>query len=103
VLTIATSSTTPAGTYQITVVFSETVSGAAALILLPILLLPLVILRKKLARRGVWITACFGLILLSAAAFGIGCGGGGGGGGGSTPVIQTHQVSSSGVVTLTVH
>ena len=41
-VTITTSSTTPAGTYQVTVVFAETVSGAAtAGILLPFLLLPL--------------------------------------------------------------
>jgi len=47
-LTITTSSTTPKGTYQITVVFTETVSGAAtSWILLPILLLPLVYLNGK--------------------------------------------------------
>jgi sugar lactone lactonase YvrE len=101
VLTIATSSTTPAGTYQITVVFVETVTGTAALILLPILLLPLVMMRRKLAPRGIWFAACLGLVLMTAAAFSIGCGGGGGGG--STPGTQTYQVTSSGVVSLTVH
>ena len=105
VLTIATSATTPAGTYQITVVFNETVTVAAAFVLLPILLLPLVILRKKLARRGIWTAAFLGLILLASVAFNIGCGGGGsggsggGGGGGGT---QTQQETSSAVVTLTV-
>ena len=39
-VTITTSSTTPAGTYQITVIFTETLPGAAsALVLLPFLLL----------------------------------------------------------------
>jgi N-acetylneuraminic acid mutarotase len=106
-LTITTTSTTPKGTYQITVVLVETVSDAStSWILLPILLLPLMIMRKRLAARGVWVTACLGLVLLAGAALCTGCGGGrgnsdggGGGGGGGT---QTHQVTSSGVVTLTV-
>jgi uncharacterized membrane protein YgcG len=112
-VTITTSATTPAGTYQVTVVFNETVSGAStSWILLPILLLPLVFLRKKLAARGVWVTACLGLVLLVGAAVACaGCGGGGGGGGGNSGGgsgggggggTQTHQVTSSGVVTLTV-
>ena len=95
-VTITTSSSTPAGTYQVTVVFTETVSGAASgWILLPILLLPLVFLRKRLAARGVWITACLGLVLLAAAALSSGCGGG-------DPPPPPHQVMSSGVVTLTI-
>jgi hypothetical protein len=76
-VTIATSSTTPVGTYQVTMIFSETVSGAAtAGILLPILLLPLVLLKRKMTARGVWFSAGLGLVLLTAAAFSIGCGGG---------------------------
>jgi len=99
-LTITTSSTTPKGTYQITVVFTETVSGAApGWILLPILLLPMVYMRKKLAARGVWVTACLGLVLL-AAAYTAGCGGGGNNN--NTPPPQTHQVVSSGSVSLTI-
>jgi hypothetical protein len=104
-VTITTSSSTPKGTYQITVIFTETVSGAATgWILLPILLLPLAILRKRLLARGAWVTACLGLVLLAEVAFCTGCGGGGGntsggGGGGGT---QTHQVVSSGVVALTI-
>jgi hypothetical protein len=109
-VTITTSAATPAGTYQVTVVFNETVSGAAtSWILLPILLLPLVFLRRRMAARGVWVTACLGLVLLAGATPCTGCGGGGGGGGGSTGGgggsgggTQTHQVTSSGVVTLTV-
>lgn len=99
-LTITTTSATPAGTYQVTVVFTETVSGAASSwILLPLLLLPLVFLRRKLAARGVWITACFGLVLLAAgAAVCIGCGGGKS----TPPPPQTHQVTSSVTVTLIV-
>lgn len=101
-LTITTSSTTPKGTYQVTVVFSETVSGAASgYILLPILLLPLIFLRRKLAAHGVWVTACLGLVLLAAAAYSTGCGGGGGGTT-TTPPPQTHQAVSSGTISITV-
>jgi hypothetical protein len=101
-LTITTSSTTPKGTYQITAVFTETVSGVAtAWILLPILLLPLMFLRRKLAVRGVWIIAGIGLVLITAAAYTVGCGGGGGGTT-TTLVPQTHQVVSSGSVSITI-
>jgi hypothetical protein len=94
-VTITTSSTTPAGTYQVTVVFTETVSGTATgLILLPILLLPLLLLRRKLAARGIWFTASLGLLLMAAAAFSTGCGG--------PASSQTYQATSSGSVTLTV-
>jgi hypothetical protein len=96
-VTIATSPTTPKGTYQIIVVFTETVSGAASgFILLPILLLPLGFMRRKLAARGIWLTACLGLVLMAAAAVTLGCGGGP-----ATPPA-THQVTNSGAVTLTV-
>jgi hypothetical protein len=104
-VTITTSATTPPGTYQITVVFTETLPGAAgAGILLPILLLPLFFLRRRMAKRGIWFAACVGLILLVAAASNIGCGGGGSlGSSGSNPPPATHQVTSSGIVSLTVH
>jgi N-acetylneuraminic acid mutarotase len=102
-LTITTSSTTPKGTYQITVVFSETVTGAAtSWILLPILLLPLVYLRRKLAARGAWITASLGCVLLAAAAYTVGCGGGGSASTYTPPVNPTHQVISSGSVSITI-
>jgi len=102
-VTIATSSTTPTGTYQIIVVFAETVSGAASgFILLPILLLPLGFMRRKLAARGIWLTACLGLVLMATAALSVGCGGGSSGGSGSTTPPATHQVTSSGAVSLTV-
>jgi hypothetical protein len=98
-VTINTSSTTPAGTYQIIVVFTETLPGAAtALVFLPFLLLPRLLLRRKWAARGFWLTACLAL-LVSAVAITSSCGGGGNT---PPPPPQTHQVTSSGVVTLTV-
>lgn len=97
-LTIATSSTTPPGTYLVTVVCTETVVVAAtSSILLPVLLLPLVFQRRKLARRGVWVSACLGLVLLAALASIVGCGGG------SSPTPPpTEQMTSSDVITLIV-
>lgn len=104
-VTITTSSSTPAGTYQITVVFKETLPGAATgLIVLPILLLPLAYARRRwTAASRVWLLAC-AAIVLTTTVWVAGCGGGSsgssGGGGGTTP--QTHTVTSSGTVTLTL-
>jgi hypothetical protein len=97
VLTIATTALTPKGKYQIVVVFTETVPGASittAFILLPILFMPIAFVRKRLVSRGVLLTSCIGLLLLTGAAFVTGCGG--------STTAQTHQVTSSAVVTLTV-
>ncbi|WP_109488638.1 FG-GAP-like repeat-containing protein [Occallatibacter savannae] len=97
-LSITTSSSTPKGTFLITVVFSETLPGAAALILFPLLLAPLCRGRGRRRSSILFFGALFmtGLIIL-------GCGGGGGSSGGdSNPPPQTHQVTSSGTVTLTV-
>ncbi len=100
-VTITTSTTTPAGTYQITVVFTETLSGAAgAFVLLPFLLLPLVVAKRKLAAQRIWVISSLGFVLMIVAATSVGCGGGGSG---SKPSSGTHQVTSSGVVTLTIH
>ena len=100
VLTISTSSTTPSGTYQVTVVFAETVaSTSSALILLPFLLLPLFFFRKKLASRGLWPAVGLSLILLAATAFSIGCGGSSS----TTKTTTTQTVTSSGIVGMTVH
>lgn len=101
-VTISTSSTTPAGTYQITVVFSETLPGtASAFVILPILLLPLACMRKRLAAKGVLFAASLGMVLLVGAALWTGCGGGGSSS--VTPIANpTHPATSSGVVSLTV-
>ena len=101
-VTIATTPTTPKGTYQVTVVFTETLPGAApAGILLPVLLFPLFLLRRRLTARSAWVAVCLGLVLM-AAAFSTGCGGGGSGSTTTPPVNLTHQVTSSGTVTLKV-
>ena len=98
-VTITTSSSTPASTYQIVVVFTETLPGAAtAMVFLPILLLPLLFMRRKLTIKGFWFAASL-LLVVSVAAIANGCGGGGST---STPPPQTHQITSSGTVTLTV-
>jgi len=99
VLTITTSSTTPTGTYQVTVVFSETVTSAtSAWIMAPLLLLPLFLLRKKLQSRGILSAACLGLVLLGAAAYLTGCGGSSS----SNATPTTHSVTSSAVVGLAI-
>jgi hypothetical protein len=100
-VTIATSSTTPKGTYQITVVFTGTLPGsAAAFVVLPLLLLPLLVLRKRIVERNIWFTACLALVILAGVATAVGCGGSG-----STPVSPTnptHEATSSAGVTLTI-
>jgi hypothetical protein len=103
-VSITTSGSTPKGAYQITVIFNETLPGSAlaALVLAPFLLFPPLFLRRKFMAKGTWLTACIALLLLAGgAALATGCGGGGSG---ATvqPVQPTHQVSSSGVVSLTV-
>jgi hypothetical protein len=100
ILTITTASTTPAGTYQVTAVFTETVaSTSSAGILFPFLLLPLYFLRRNWTSRGKWPAICLSLALLIGTAFAIGCGGSGSGGSGKT---ITQSVTSSGVVGLMV-
>jgi hypothetical protein len=101
-LTISTSSSTPAGTYQITAVFTETLPGASsAVVIVPMLLLPLMLSRKRWASGRIRLAVCLGSVFVIAAAVS-GCGGGGGGGGGTTQGPQTHQVTISGSVSLTV-
>ncbi|HEY0758988.1 MAG TPA: FG-GAP-like repeat-containing protein [Acidisarcina sp.] len=100
-LTITTTSAVHTGTYQVTGVFTETLPGAAAWILLPIVLLPLAAAKKRARTTGVWLTIAVAVVITFA---GTGCGGGGSsGGGGSNPPPATHQATSSGVVTLIVH
>jgi hypothetical protein len=100
-VTIATSSTTPKGSYQTIIIFTETLPGAASAgIFFPFLLLPLLYFRERL-KRGVWITTCIILVFACGISCAIGCGGGSSGSTGP-PSNPTHVVSSSGVVTLTV-
>jgi phosphoribosylformylglycinamidine (FGAM) synthase-like enzyme len=100
-LTISTPSSTPAGTYQVTVVFDETVSGSSSgFILLPLLLLPVYLLRKRLTARGMWSGVGLGLILVGAMAFGVGCGGASSCSTATTTSSQS--VTSSGVVGMKV-
>ena len=99
-LSITTTSATPDGTYLITAVFTETLPGAAALILLPFLLAPLAGRSNRKALRI--IVATVAMFIVAVVAAGSGCGGGGGGGG-TTPPPASHQATSSGTVTLVVH
>jgi N-acetylneuraminic acid mutarotase len=102
-VTIATSASTPAGTYLVTMVFAQTVTTTTtAWIFLPFLLLPFMMLRKELTARGLWITAGLGVVLLTATMFSTGCGGGGGGASAPTTTTTTSQVTSSKPVSLTV-
>jgi hypothetical protein len=99
-VSIATSSSTPVGNYQVTTVFNETQSVSVGFVLAPFFLLPLLLLRRKLFANGAWFAACLVVVLTLGAIAATGCGGGG-----STPVQSsptTHQVTSSGVVTLIV-
>jgi hypothetical protein len=99
-VTITTSANTPAGSYVITVVFTETLPGAAiAFFSLPFLLVPLAIKRRR--SRGIqrMVFALAALTLMAGGLLFTGCGGtGGGSGGGPT----THQATSSATVTLIV-
>ena len=97
-VTISTTTETSSGTYQVTVVFAETMSGtSSALILMPILMLPLVAIRKKWHARRIWLLACLGIALTAGVV--VGCGGSGSV---STTPPSTHQVTSSGIVSITV-
>jgi len=99
-VTIATTSSTPAGTYQITVVFSETVTTSAAWIIAPFLLLPLLFVRRRLLAGGSWLTICLCLATLLGTVAAVGCGGGSSTSTSSTP--QQSQVTASGAVSLIV-
>lgn len=99
-VTITTSTATPAGSYPVTIVFTETTTNTTtAGILLPILLLPLLLMRRKLAARGAWFTACLAMLLLAGSILATGCGGASKS---TTTNTATTQTTSSGVVTLVV-
>ena len=98
-LTITTTSSTPSGTFAITVVFTETLSGsAAALILMPFLIFP--VTRNRGRKRYLWLLAASLAITILGATQG--CGNGGGNTGGINPPPATHRATGSGVVNLTV-
>src|SRR6202035_1028111 len=103
-VSVVTGTSSPTGTYHVTVVFTETLpgSGAPAFILAPFLLLPLLRLRRKFAARGAWITSTFLVALSLAANLVSGCGGAGSSPVSSQPVASSHQVTVSGTVTLTI-
>lgn len=106
VMTISTTAATPKGTYQITIVFTETVPSASVIAsFLPILLCPLLLLgnKNKSAARNIWLTGGLGMLLLICAASVAGCGGGPSNAAAPTsPTPQTQTVTSSGTVTLTI-
>ncbi len=86
-----------------TAVFTETQTVSAGYLLAPFLLLPLMFLRRKLAANRAWITVYLVVVLALGAIAATGCGGGGST---SQPVQSnptTHQVTSSGVITLTIN
>jgi hypothetical protein len=98
-VTIATTSGTLAGIYRVTVVFAETIPGTtSALFLLPLLLLPLITIRKRWQARGIWLLAGLAIVLTAGAA--AGCGGAGNLS--TTPFPTTQQVTHSGSVSITV-
>ncbi len=100
-VTIKTSSSTPSGTYQIVIVFTETLPGAASgFVFLPLLLLPLTGSRRRKALLGrITFVVCLGVVLLALASGGCS---GDNRGSGPNPPPETHTVTSSGAVFLTV-
>jgi hypothetical protein len=99
-VTITTAANTPAGTYTVTIVFTETLEGAAAAFFsLPFLLLPFSSKRRKSRRIQRIAFAVVTLALVAGGLFFTGCGGTAGGTGGG---LTSHQATSSATVTLIV-
>lgn len=101
-LLISTASTSPSGTYQITVVITGNQSGESSSgLLLPILLLPVVFTWRR-SHRGRW--TCVLLVVLALAAMATtGCGGGSGAKpGSSNDSTATTQVTTSASIGLTI-
>jgi hypothetical protein len=100
-VTIATTAATPPGTCTVTAVFAQTLRGAvSALLLFPFLLPPLAGMRRKRSVKMVYLLASLSVALMAGSA--IGCVSGG-----HSPVAPstpnpTHQVTSSGSVSITV-
>lgn len=74
VFSISTGAGTPVGTYQITTYFTEEASvPLPAMTLLPILLLPLMPIRRKWRARQLWLLICLG-IAIASGTLATGCG-----------------------------
>ena len=102
-VTVATAANTPAGTYVITVVFTETLTGVAAgFFCLPFLVLPLAIRRRRSRGTRRLVLALAALTLMAGGLLFTGCAGGGAGSGGGSIAPTTHQTTSSAAVTLIV-
>jgi hypothetical protein len=100
-VTISTTAATLPGTYSVTAVFAQTLPGAAsALVLFPFLLVPMAGIRRKRSYKMMCLLACLAVALM-ASGFAIGCGAGGNLPAPATP-NPTHQVTSSGSVSITV-
>jgi len=97
-VTIATSSSTLKGSYQIVVVFTETLPGASVLAVFPIFLLPFAEARRRWRAR--WLVV--GLTMVVAAGLVLSGCGGASQPGSSLPTASSHQVTSSGAVMLNV-
>jgi hypothetical protein len=106
-LTISTAPDTPHGAWPITVVFTETqTTTATASLLIPILLLPWILIRRRLTPRTTRLADLLCLAVIAAAVIAVtfitACG--------STtskapptPTGSTHTFTSSAVITLTIH
>jgi hypothetical protein len=98
VLTIVTSAGTPRGTYVITAVFTETLTGVATGFVLPLLLLPWGKRRKRSRMTGLGIMTLAAVTLTAGGLLFAGCAMSGGGP--TSPA--THQATSSSTITLIV-
>jgi hypothetical protein len=99
-LSVATAANTPAGNWQVTVVFAETVPvAAAAAFLLSVGLLPLGWIQYRSGRSRTGYLYAIGLLSLSVVLI-TSCGGGGKGS--TTPPPTTTRVTSSVSLTLNV-
>lgn len=102
-LTITTGASTPKGTYQVTTVFTESISTkSAAYVLLPFLLIPLYKMRKNLRASPHMCLALVSILAVTTLFTLTGCGGGARATGSQPSQPSQQQVTSSAVVTLTI-
>lgn len=102
-VTVVTQANTPAGTYTVTVVFTETQPAAAAAVAALLLLLPLTGgSRKAMPLRHIGRIITLGVLSLIAAAAITACGGGSGSTQTTTTPVASQQVTSSATISLTV-